>query len=1026
MRIDVYTWQDAYVATIGPDELLAFVHTDELNGEDSVAITTTFPLKQGYRLVWADRLGKAHEHICQDPQGLHADGETLYTDTALNSVAELYGDYIEDKRPYAYSYLRALQTALEPTRWEAGTVDQPGTVASGLTFYHTSAREALHDILECGGELETEITVSGGAVASRKASIRQHRGDSATHRRFTYAKDLVNISRTEHFSAITACYGYGKGEETDSGGYGRKLTFGDINGGKNYVEDATALKAYGRPDGKGGYAHVFGEYENSQCEDASQLLAETRAYLDERKEPGVTYEADVVDLVQFGRGWEGVAVGDDVQIVDTEYSPELRCSGRVTKLVTDELGGTMTVTLGNVTETMADLWASQQQKVNSLSRRSSNWDVAATTPAAYLQQVVDGLNAQFNTQGNSYCFTSFEQGTIWASVPLDENGHPTKTGGSAIQICSQGFRIASGTKSDGSWNWRTFGTGEGFTADMITTGSLMASLITAGILQDKEGKNFWNLDTGDFRLSAGATVDGKAVATADSTISGVDVEYAQNQSATVAPTSGWQTTAPAYKQGYYIWSRTKTTMQDGSTSYSTAVMISGRDGDKGDAGTGIASIVEEYYLSTSSTAQTGGSWSTSQPKYVEGRYYWTRSKITWDDDAVTYTTPQLAQGINNANETAKAASDAVVTLDEALDQEEVLYRLTNGDTEQGIYLEDGKLYINGTYIKSGVVDASLLKAGKLLVTDKDTGKTVFYADIDEGKVYIGGDNVQIGGSSLTDELDSINSDVTAAGAKYGYCYTSAANSAKTVSISGFKLAVGATVCVKFTYENKASSPTLNVNSTGAKNIAYNGNSLPAKYYWKSGDLLTLTYDGTYWQVADSAARKNARTIWANDTTSVNVSAGTVTFDSNTFVCNANNFKVTSAGVVTAGNITATGAFTGGSTTSGYGMRLGTDGCLRGYRNGSEVARVDPTAGVRYIPTGEILYGLQLHGSQIIREVTPHKSVLASSDTSATSTQTGTGAVYLAGFTYEPDDGWDVHTLTALHMPFINGQCTRSF
>ena len=372
VRIDVYTHQDDYVATIGADALLALSHTDELNGEDSLAITTTFPLKQGYRLVWADHLGKVHEHVCQDPQGLHAGGATVYTDTALNSICELYGDYIEDKRPYSYGFLKALNVALEPTRWTTGTVDQPGAVASGLTFYHTSAREALQAILECGGELETEIEVSGSEVSARKMGIRQHRGESSTHRRFTYTKDLTSIGRTEHFSAITACYGYGKGVETDSGGYGRKLTFGDINDGKNYVEDAAALKSYGRPDGNGGFAHVFGKYENSDCEDASQLLSETKAYLAEHNEPGVTYEANVIDLVQFGRDWEGVGVGDDVQIVDTEYSPELRCSGRVTKLATDLLGGAMTVTLGNVTETMADMWGRQQQAVSSLSKRSSN------------------------------------------------------------------------------------------------------------------------------------------------------------------------------------------------------------------------------------------------------------------------------------------------------------------------------------------------------------------------------------------------------------------------------------------------------------------------------------------------------------------------------------------------------------------------------------------------------------------------------------------------------------------------------
>ena len=91
MRIDVYTWQDAYVSTIGPEELLSLTHTDELNGEDSVDIVTTFALKQGYRLVWVDRLGKVHEHVCQDPKGLHAGGLHGHGDQLnLRDVRRLY------------------------------------------------------------------------------------------------------------------------------------------------------------------------------------------------------------------------------------------------------------------------------------------------------------------------------------------------------------------------------------------------------------------------------------------------------------------------------------------------------------------------------------------------------------------------------------------------------------------------------------------------------------------------------------------------------------------------------------------------------------------------------------------------------------------------------------------------------------------------------------------------------------------------------------------------------------------------
>lgn len=578
MRIDVYTWQDAYVSTIGPEELLSLTHTDELNGEDSVDIVTTFALKQGYRLVWADRLGKVHEHICQDPKGLHAGGDTVYTDTAINSICETYGDYIEDKRPYGYGFLQALNVCLGPTRWTAGKVDRTGTVDKGLTFYHTSAREALQSILECGGELETEITVSGGKVTSRRVGIRSHRGAKGGHRRFTYTKDLASVSRTEHHGAITACYGYGKGIETDTGGYGRKLTFGDINNGKNYVEDATALRLYGRPDGRGGRAHVFGQYENSNCEDAATLLAETRAYLDSRKEPGMTYEADAVDLMQFGRDWEGVAVGDDVQIVDTCFSPALRCEGRVTKLVTDELGGAMRVTLGNITETMTDMWLSQQQKLSSLSNRSSSWDVAASTPPSYLQQVMDSMNAQFNLAGNSYVHTSFERGLIFGSVPLDADGRSTTGDGMAMQLCSQGFRIADGCKADGSWDWHTFGTGKGFFAEFICFGTMLGDLIKAGTIQDKSGKNYWNLDESEVHLGPGAKLDGKDIATTNTVVKSTVKLYAKNQSDSVPPINaqnpelGWSEDLPQWSNGYFVWSMERVTYGDGSVTHTAPVL----------------------------------------------------------------------------------------------------------------------------------------------------------------------------------------------------------------------------------------------------------------------------------------------------------------------------------------------------------------------------------------------------------------------------------------------------------------------
>lgn len=688
MRVDVYSRHDAYVGTIGARQLLSFIWTDCLNGEDTVDITTTYPLKEGYRLVWQDLNGEPHEHVCQDPKGASAAGLPIYSDTALNSICELFGDYIEDKRPYGYSFQRALEVCLEPTRWEVGTVDQPGTVSGGLTFYHTDCRSALNSILECGGELQTSITVGADGVTHRRVSILKHRGGANGHRRFSYGKDINSITRTEHWGAITACYGYGKGVETDSGGYGRKLTFGEINNGKDYVEDAEALKLYGRPDGKGGLKHVFGKYENSSCEDAHQLKDETQDYLDQHKTPGVTYEADVVDLVAMGRPWEGVGVGDDTQMVDSSFEPTLRCQGRVTKLVSDLLAKTQSVTLGNVTESIADILQQQQQQISNLQNQSGSWDAVAGTTPAFLQQLIDSLNEQFNMNGMSYMHVSYQNGFIFSSVPLDEDGRPTATGGTAMQLCSLGFRIAAGTKADGSYDWRTFGTGNGFVADWITTGTLMANLIKAGrmVVGDPNDPVFMvDFDSKDVVISATASVGNSS---AGDIVVSADVQYGLSDSSTVQPTT-WSTTA-LWAQGKHLWTRVKMELADGTIEYTTPRRIAN------ESGIGSAEVIEQYYLSTSSTTQTGGYWSNTQPVWVSGRYYWTRSRIKWSNGTYTYTDPVLARGLTSGNQSTD-------NLDNSLTQREVFNRLTNNGQTQGVYLSNSKLYINASYIATGTI-----------------------------------------------------------------------------------------------------------------------------------------------------------------------------------------------------------------------------------------------------------------------------------------------------------------------------------
>lgn len=105
-------------------------------------------------------------------------------------------------------------------------------------------------------------------------------------------------------------------------------------------------------------------------------------------------------------------------------------------------------------------------------------------------------------------------------------------------------------------------------------------------------------------------------------------------------TSGWTTTVQSVTTSKkYLWNYERIAYTNG-TSTTTTPHIIGVYGDTGATGTGIASITEEYYLSTSKTTQTGGSWVTTPPAWSTGKYMWTRSKIVYTNPSSTvYTTP---------------------------------------------------------------------------------------------------------------------------------------------------------------------------------------------------------------------------------------------------------------------------------------------------------------------------------------------------------------------------------------------------
>lgn len=142
---------------------------------------------------------------------------------------------------------------------------------------------------------------------------------------------------------------------------------------------------------------------------------------------------------------------------------------------------------------------------------------------------------------------------------------------------------------------------------------------------------------------------------------------------------------------------------------------------------------------------------------------------------------------------------------------------------------DGALLANILSVSG--IHADWINTGQLVITKN--GSEVLFADVDTGTVRIAGSAVSITAG------DPIS-------AKYGTSTTAASTATKVVTCSGFQLYTGAQIAVKFTYANTASTPKLNVNSTGAKTIRAKNATLAATYYWTANSLVQFTYDGTYW------------------------------------------------------------------------------------------------------------------------------------------------------------------------------------
>lgn len=193
----------------------------------------------------------------------------------------------------------------------------------------------------------------------------------------------------------------------------------------------------------------------------------------------------------------------------------------------------------------------------------------------------------------------------------------------------------------------------------------------------------------------------------------------------------------------------------------------GETGAAGATGNGISSITT-YYLATASSSgvytSTSG-WTTSVQSPTSSKpYLWSYQTTYYTNGTSSSTSPHII-GVRGANgEDGKDAGE--------LTQEQIFNILTNNGQTQGIYLQNGKVYINGSYIKSKSISASMLSVSDLSSIGAKIGGWIInssYLQSSGGaiKLYSSG-TIQVGNATIKSESNAM---VIRSGLKI-YCGTS--------------------------------------------------------------------------------------------------------------------------------------------------------------------------------------------------------------------------------------------------------------
>lgn len=406
-----------------------------------------------------------------------------------------YG-YIRDKRPDKAKASAALGIALAGSRWKVGRVDDSELLST--SFYDCTRLDALSKIIKTWNlDLHFYLTFDGNKITGRYIDLLGFRGED-TGERFVYGSNALEVVKEVDKSEVyTRVIPRGKGEEKvdDEGkptdGYGRRIKIDDVlwekskgdpidkPKGQEFLELKEMTEKFGFSDGKARTrVQIF-----EDIEDPKELIKAGYDFLVQVSRPLVQFKTKISKRSRTN-------VGDVVRIIRKDLDFYYRT--RIYKAHRNLLNETLEVEFGDkLVQSPADREKIVSDNLNALENRLK--ETETDLKSSFVDKITEGItHATFNRDGYNYELKKGNKYGLPAgyySFDREIDDNPKRV----IYVGAGTLAIADSKKSNGDWNFRTFGTGQGFVADLLVAGTILG------------GKVRWNLEDGTFII--GKNVD---------------------------------------------------------------------------------------------------------------------------------------------------------------------------------------------------------------------------------------------------------------------------------------------------------------------------------------------------------------------------------------------------------------------------------------------------------------------------------------------------------------------------------------